>query len=272
MGWGDVRLGIELRPSVDTALLDASVEESRVAEDVGFDLLWIDEATAGQPAPTSLAFAAALAPHLRTISVGAVVHLGLDHPSDAVEKVAEVDRLLDGRLVTCLRPAPGTDDRFAEAVDRFLAGLASGPSTAQIEPTIWVAGDASVAATRGLAYVADGAADGAGSWPVIESALGRRALRLRRPARWPVDTSGAAGLDVHDLADELAAAQRGWGLDTAILTLPAAGREELMIRIAHDVRPRVQLDRLPPGLSEYWDGRMAARLALSTRATGGDDG
>ena len=37
------------------------------------------------------------------------------------------DQLLGGRLVTCLRPAPGAEDRFAEAVEVFMAGLAPRP-------------------------------------------------------------------------------------------------------------------------------------------------
>jgi hypothetical protein len=258
-----MRLGIELRlPTHDGTVAETALAEAGLAEQLGFDLVWIDSASIGQ----SMAVAAALAPQLRATAVGAVVD------ADAADPMswAEIDRVLDGRLVTCLRTAPGADERFAELVDGFVAGLES--HSPQIEPTVWIAGDANLAASRGLAYAAADADDGARAWPGIESWLGRRALRLRRPARWPVDAVSGRDLDIHAMAGALAAAQRAWGLDTAILAIGPGDRDGVMRRIAHDVRPRVQLDRLPPGLSDYWDGRMAVRLAATTPATGGDDG
>ena len=119
-----MRLGLELRsplPGGDGSLA-ATIEEATAAEALGFDLLWID-------APASMAVAAALAPHLRSIAVGAVVAVGIDHPLYSVEEAAVTDQLLGGRLVTCLRPAPGAEaaERFAEAVDLFLAGFAPRP-------------------------------------------------------------------------------------------------------------------------------------------------
>jgi Luciferase-like monooxygenase len=299
-----VRLGLELSLPVANGLLAGLVAEATSAEDAGFDLVWIDAAAAGQPAHTSFAMAAALAPHLRALSVGVVVHLGVDHPIYSVEEAAVTDQLLGGRLVTCLHAAPGAEYRFAEAVEVFMAGLSPRPfrhegavwrvpanlpenvfnteqrlrvtpTTAQIEPVVWVTGGPAaqaVAAGHGLAYVAESGDDGAEAWPAIAAALGARALRLRRPARWPVVLADGE-LDVHRLVGELTAAERGWGLDTAILRLPAqldeAGRRRVVRRIAHDVRPRVQLEQLPPGLSEYWDRQMADRL---TRTRGGDDG
>jgi hypothetical protein len=252
-----MRLGYEL--------VGPAVEEARAAEDAGFDLLWLGTTAAVE-------WALALAGAVRSIAFAVVVD-----PSDSVTELARLGDALGRRLVTCLRPGPGADD-FAGTVDRFLAGHAP-PG---VEPVVWVAGGGdsgaakavAVATSHGLAYVADDPADGAETWPRIDAALGKRALRLRRPARWPVPGS-ADDLDVHGLAGELSAAERAWGLDTAILGTSARSpddRTALIWRIAHDVRPRVQLDRLPPGLSDYWDGRMAARLAMSTRTTGGDDG
>jgi hypothetical protein len=258
-----MRLGIELRLPIDNGTVaEAALAEAGLAEELGFDLVWIDSASIGQ----SMTVAAALASQLRATAVGAVVDVDAADPTSW----AQVDRVLDGRLVSCLRAAPGAGERSAEAVDDFLAGLTS--QSPQLEPTVWIAGDADVAASRGLTYVAADADDGARAWPGIESSLGRRALRLRRPARWPVEAATGSDLDVHAMAGALAAAQRAWGLDTAILAIGGSDREGVMRRIAHDVRPRVQLDRLPPGLSDYWDGRMAVRLAATTPATGGDDG
>jgi hypothetical protein len=254
-----MRLGIELRLPID----DGSVAEAALAEELGFDLVWINPASIGQ----SMTVVSALASALEGTAVGAVVEVGAADPTSSGEEWAEADRAFHGRLVTCLRSASGAEDRFAEAVDDFLAGPVS--QSSRIEPPVWVAGDADVAASRGLAYMAADADDGARAWPGIESVLGRRALRLRRPVRWPVDDVGGPDLDIHALTGALAAAQRAWGLDTAILTIGASDRDGVMRRIAHDVRPRVQLDRLPPGLSDYWDGRMAVRLAATTTATGG---
>jgi hypothetical protein len=245
-----VRLGVELSvPNGDELVADAVL-----AEELGFDLVWLD----------TFAAAARLARRLRAISIGVVV----DDPLGAVEDAAELDRVLGGRLVWCLR-AP--DD--PGAIDTFVAGLT------QLEPTVWIAGDAALAAKRGLTYMAADADDAARSWPGIEATLGRRALRLRRPVRWPVEApaNDNLDLDVHAMSDALAGAQRAWGLDTAILAFGNGDRRVLMERIAHDVRPRVQLDRLPPGLSDYWDGRMALRLAGAAAITqapvpGGDDG
>jgi hypothetical protein len=245
---GGVRLGVELSGLNGDDLLAEAV----LAEELGYDLVWVD----------TIAVAAALAERLRAITVGVVV----DDPLGSLDEAAALDRHLAGRLVWCLR-SPGAPD----VVDTFLAGLT------QLEPTVWIAGDAALAAERGLTYMASDADDAAASWPGIEALLGRRALRLRRPARWPVKASvgdNIEGLDVHAMADALSGAQRAWGLDTAILAFENGDRRVLMERIAHDVRPRVQLDRLPPGLSDYWDGRMALRLAAAstTHAPGGDDG
>ncbi len=308
-----MRFGFELGLPMDNGLLSGLTAEARAAETAGFDLLWIDAGARGLPAHTSLALAAALAPHVDAIAVAAVVDIGDHHPIYVAEEVAVADQLLNGRLITCVRPASGHEERFTEAVDVLLAGLAPRsfrhqgttwqvpanlpanrfnietrlrvtPTTAQIEPAVWVTGRSarSVAASHGLSYVAASARDGAEAWPELGASLGRRALRLRRPVLWPVAVAADGGLDVHGLADALAHAQGRWGLDTAVLTLADGldedGRREVMWRVAHDVRPRVQLDRLPHGLVEYWDSRMAERLAASTRSTpstptrGGDDG
>jgi hypothetical protein len=275
-----MRFALAVPRSAGDTHVDAVVADARTAEAAGFDLVWVDAGRHDRTQPGPLAVAAALAPHLRGISVGAVVEVGATDAIDDVEDLAMAGQVLDGRLVTCLRPASGAEASLDEAVDVVLAGLD------RIEPTVWVAGTPAraVAASHGLSYVAESPADGAASWPMLEAALGRRVLRLRRPGYWPVVLDDADGdLDIHAMTDELAAAQRAWGLDTAILTLPSqldeSGRREVIWRIAHDVRPRVQLDRLPAGLAEYWDDRMAVRLASghdarfeSTRPTGGDDG
>jgi alkanesulfonate monooxygenase SsuD/methylene tetrahydromethanopterin reductase-like flavin-dependent oxidoreductase (luciferase family) len=232
-----VRFGVVLQePWVADAIL---------AEELGFDLVWIAH-------PAALVAAAALAPATSGIRVVASVEAG-PNPVAIAEEAAVADLALNGRLVLALR----SDDEplLRESVELLLHAFAARPfrhegerwraparlpehehaeerlrvtpAPAQLEPTIWLHGDAAPAVGRenGLAFVGGGAG-----------------LRPRRP-----------GLFTQPDVDTLLRAQAEWGMDVAILEVPAEGREQTLRRIAYEIRPRVQIDRLPAGLERHWD-------------------
>jgi hypothetical protein len=115
------------------------------------------------------------------------------------------------------------------------------PAPAQLELPVWVTGAAGrvVAASHHIPFVVR---DGAGV------AAGRVRPALRRIV---------VG-DPNALVDALRAERDAWGLDVAVLELPPGlppdDRSRALQSIARQVRPRLQLDRLPPGLERYWAG------------------
>jgi alkanesulfonate monooxygenase SsuD/methylene tetrahydromethanopterin reductase-like flavin-dependent oxidoreductase (luciferase family) len=230
-----VRFGLVLeQPWADDAVL---------AEELGFDLVWIEDDAA-------LVVAAALAPATSGIRVVASLAAG-PNPVAIAEEAAVADLALNGRLVLAVH----SDDEalLRETVELLFHAFAARPfrhegerwraparlpehehaeqrmrvtpAPAQLEPTIWLHGEAAPAVAQefGLAFVGGGSG-----------------LRARRP-----------GFFTDPDVDTLLRAQAGWGMDVAVLRVP---RDELA-RIAREVRPRVQLDRLPPGLEAHWDAR-----------------
>ena len=257
-----MRLGVALR--------EPWLEDARLAEALGFDLVWVDERTAQAP----LAIAAAAGAVTSGVRLVAAVDAGV-HPVTLAEETAVADLATQGRIVLAVR----SDDEalLGETVDvlfrafaarpfrhegsrwRVPAGLPEHeqreervrvtPPPAQLEPTIWLAGTAAptVAATRGLGFVAPEDPDQA--WAEAERTLGPAAWRLRRVAVRKVPVP----LDENALVAALLAERDSWGLDVCVLSLPPGGdRAEALDTIARRVRPRVQLDRLPPGLEQYW--------------------
>jgi hypothetical protein len=264
-----VRFGVVLRASV--------AEDAAEAEALGFDVGWID--ASASPAPlTAAAFTAARTTGLRVV---AEVECG-PHPVALAEEAAVADLALAGRLVLALRSADAA--LLAETVDvihqahaaspfrhegerwRVPAGLREHhdaeqrlrvtPAPAQIELPIWLAGNAAaaVAAERALSVVLDEDADGR-TVTALADRLGPAALRLRRPAMRLLDSAFDPGALVTALRSEQAA----WGMDVAVLRLAAelsaSARSEVLAAVAHEVRPRVQLDALPGGLEADWRGR-----------------
>ena len=122
------------------------------------------------------------------------------------------------------------------------------PPPAQLEPTVWLAGAAApaVGASYGLSFVAS---EPTAQWANAELSLGAAAGRLRRVGMRRLEVP----LDADLLVAELLRDRDHWGMDVAVLALPTSDdRAATLDAIARRVRPRVQLDRLPPGLEEYW--------------------
>ena len=285
-----MRFGLVLHVLDARDPLAGLVAQARAAEEVGFDLVWVDEQSHGA-LPDALAVACALAPHTTTIRVGAGCQAGVTHPVHLAEQAAVTDLTLGGRLVLGLRPVPGTEGRLGEVVDLLSAAGASAPfahhgehwqvparlpdnrfgvtdqvtvtpAPLQLELPLWLSGTAGAvteaAASRVLGVVGDDAEDAdalAGRWAAIEQQAGPAARRLRRVGRRRVPMVDGA-LDGDALLARLAEDQRRWHLDTAVLDPPAgAGTDQiadLVGVVAHRIRPRLALTALPPGLVEHW--------------------
>ena len=249
------------------------------AEELGFDLAWIEEARALAP----LVVAAALAPRTSGIRIAASVGAG-PNPVTLAEEAAVADLALGGRLV--LAVGSGDEELLQETVELLYHAFAARPFThagprwraparlaeheraegrmrvtpppAQLEPTVWLCGQAGPAVARrsGVAFVA-GAGDARAQWDVLERELGLAAWRVRRPASIAVDVDVHGRFDVPHLVESLRREQSAWGMDVAVLELPPAlepaARERSVRTIAGSVRPRVQIDRLPAGLEEHWN-------------------
>lgn len=267
------------------APLDDLIAQARAAEDVGFDLIWLSE-SAALPAP--MIAAAALAPHSSSLRVGVAVAAGVN-PVYLAEEAAVADQCLRGRLVF----AVGSDDAglLAETVDVLVAATAARPfrhegerwqipanlaeneinredrvrmtpATAQLELPIWVTGPhaATIARERGLSFVGEQDAETLDrEWQRTEARLGRAADRLRRVAVRRVVAEPNGAIDDEAVVAALRADYRAWGMDVALVKLPplsSAARTRALGELAAQVLPRVQLDRLPPGLEEYWKQRQ----------------
>jgi alkanesulfonate monooxygenase SsuD/methylene tetrahydromethanopterin reductase-like flavin-dependent oxidoreductase (luciferase family) len=254
-------------------------DDAELLEQLGFDLVWVDERVA--PAPLIVAGALAAA----TSAIRIVVSLATGpHPVTLAEEFAVADLASAGRLLLALRS--DDEELLRETVELLFHAFAARPFAhrgtrwkapaglleharaearmrvtpppAQLEPSIWLCGDAGPALAReaALAFVA-GADDAGERWQSLERALGLGAARLRRPALLPVAAAGTGELDAGRLIASLRQRQEAWGMDVAILELPdglqAGARERMLRAIAGDVRPRLQLDRLPPGLERHWE-------------------
>jgi len=96
-----------------------------VAEDNGFDMVWIPEAHAAQsvPLPAPLVLGSAIAAQTNSIRIGALVKLALHHPVAVCEAAAVLDQISNGRLV--FGADPGVQEReFAGARVRWTARAA----------------------------------------------------------------------------------------------------------------------------------------------------
>jgi alkanesulfonate monooxygenase SsuD/methylene tetrahydromethanopterin reductase-like flavin-dependent oxidoreductase (luciferase family) len=263
-----VRFLLEPPDVSDLAGLTEAADSARRA---GLDGILLAESSR-LPAP--LVAAAALAGRVPDVLVAAEMSLGDRHPLEAAEEAAVTDVALGGRLVLVVRPAPGCEDRFAEAVDVLRHAFAAAPfrvegshwrvpanlpqnewlpeerarttpAPARARLELWTAGAAGRAAAleRALGYLADADDDAdqlAAAWRDASSApatLG--APRARREA-W----TGAAAL-----VERLREGRASFGQDWAVVAAPAATAADL----GSVVRPRVQLHRLPPGLEAFWD-------------------
>lgn len=279
-----MRFGLVIDALDDARPLEDLIDRAGAVEDAGFDLVWLPE-NAGLPAP--MVSAAALAPRLESLRVGVAVAAGVN-PVYLAEEAAVADLCLGGRLVL----AVGARDAglLSETVEVLLAAMAARPfrhegtrwripanlpenevnrqekvritpAGAQLETPLWLTGPAAVpvAADWGLSFVAAHSTQATvADWAAVESRLGRVAARLRRIGVLDVDVATDGSVDDEPLVDRLRADQRAWGMDVALLRLPAlspAAHRRALTDLARWVLPRVQLDRLPTGLEQYWKQR-----------------
>jgi alkanesulfonate monooxygenase SsuD/methylene tetrahydromethanopterin reductase-like flavin-dependent oxidoreductase (luciferase family) len=253
-------------------------DDAAAVEALGFDLGWIDE----RSAPAPLVVAAAVAARTTGLRIAASISAG-PHPVMLAEEAAVADLTSNGRLVLVL----GSDEEelLAETVELLFHASAARPfrhegarwtvparlaehelaeartrvtpAPAQLEPTVWLSGDASPAVARAsaLAFVSE-LEQAPARWQAFAEALGLAAQRVRRPALVRVEAASDGSIDAARLCDSLARERESWGLDVAILALPvrlaAEARRRALHEIATRVRPRLQLDALPQGLEGHW--------------------
>jgi alkanesulfonate monooxygenase SsuD/methylene tetrahydromethanopterin reductase-like flavin-dependent oxidoreductase (luciferase family) len=283
-----MKLGLLLEPSPGTATLPGLIRQARACEDNGLEFGWL--ASAGEPAGGHRALhrVAALSGATGGLRLLASVPVG-GHPLRIAEEAAVADNCCGGRLVLVLvdrGSEPGLLGETADVVLTALSGrpfshvgegwqiparrpenegvpsrLTLTPPPVQPELPVWLAGDAAPAAARErcLSHVAASADDDAAAtraWADTESRLGRAARRLRRPAVRRIDASLDGSFDAGDLVAELCAARDGWGMDTAVIRLPAQlgdpAREAAIRGLASRVKPRLVLAALPTGLEQHW--------------------
>jgi alkanesulfonate monooxygenase SsuD/methylene tetrahydromethanopterin reductase-like flavin-dependent oxidoreductase (luciferase family) len=245
------------------ATLDELVGLALAAHGAGLDGVLVHELVA----------AAAVSSRVDEVLVAAEVELGRRHPVEVAEEAAVVDLIAGGRLVLVTRPAPGAEAAFAEHLDvvrhalaprpfrfegetvrvpadlpqntlRTQSSVRVTPAPAQVRLEVWGAGpDARAAALeRALGHLAgpeEEPAELAAAWAVADTPAAVGAPRAARVA-WP----GAV-----ELVARLRAGREAFGQDWACVEGPAEAAAE----IGSVVRPRVQLERLTPGLEEFWD-------------------
>ena len=224
--------------------------------------------------PSPLVVAAALAADVADILIAVDVPIGDRHPLEVAEEAAVVDLGSGGRLILVVRPARGTEHVFEEALDLLRTALAARPfrwpgphwptpanlpenvnnpeeRTRMMPPpsqprlTIWGgAGAGAAAVARGLGHLAgeDEDGDSLGRLWAGEGAAGLGAPRGRRERWWGAE----------QLVERLRAGRDQFGQDWASVLASVDAAAEL----GRKVRPQVQLDVLPPGLEEHWEGYL----------------
>ncbi len=175
--------------------------------------------------PAPLVTAAAVAAANDVVLLAVDVELGDRHPVEVAEECAVVDQASRGRLIAVLSAADGHAADFDEATD--LLRLAWGARPFRLDGRRW-----QVPAGEGRVRVTPSPFGAR----VETWVAGREACRVQ----WrDPDTL------LRELERERATEDRGWAIVAAPLGALAA--------IGKAVRPRLALDRLPPGLTELWD-------------------
>jgi len=281
-----MRLGLFVTPDRPVAT------QALAAEEHAFDLLWLDEAR-GPAAAAPLVEAAFLGSIAPSIRIATAVHTGV-HPVSLAEEAAVADLALEGRLTVALRSGAGGRSELDETVAvlrsawtarpfrhegshwRIPANLPGNtgwvehrirvtPTPAQLHLPLWLVGtDASeVAAEHGLPVVGDAEPlnEVSVAWARIEERMGRAAMHLHRAALW--DVPAIERSDVDSLARDLVEARDRCGIDVVVLRLPQLDDRrwrDALATIAHEVRPRVQLDALPPGTEAFWTEQRTEQI------------
>jgi len=243
--------------------LDALARLASAAHAAGLDGVLVHELVA----------ASAVAGRVDEVLVAAEVELGVRHPIEVAEEAAVTDLVAGGRLVLVTRPAAGAEERYAEELDVVRHALAPRPfrfegatlrvpanlpqnvhlpeqrvrvtpAPAQVRLAVWGAGAGArePALDRALGHLADLDDDPAALGEAWRAAETPASIGAPRAARAPWD--GAAAL-----VARLRAGREAFGQDWACVAAPAEAAGE----IGSIVRPRVQIDRLTPGLEEFWD-------------------
>lgn len=280
-----MRTGAVLDGRVVTAGPSAVADRARLLEDLGFDFVWL-------PAGDGLADPFVVAPFVaaatRGLRIGVEVPLGGSHPVLVAEAAAVCDLAVGGRLVLGVRPAD-TVDEFAHALEvvlrahrprpfrvekgpwptpanlpenRFMRDrtIRVTPAPAQFELPTWVVDAPSVAASLGLAAVLRDLVGGVEHWGPRDAAAGPPAWRLSRPAFVSVDAE--ARPDLGAIVARLQAAGSAWGMDAVLFDLADCATPDAMLgELARAVRPRIQQQRLPSGLLDWWDDELGAGSA-----------
>jgi len=229
--------------------------------------------SANRTTDAPLVAAAAIARRVDDLLIGAEVELGNRHPIEVAEEAAVVDLASGGRLILVTYPATGEEPVFGEALDllrtawrprpfrfdgtrwRVPASLPEHthnteqrtrvtPSPLQPRLELWGSRNgADVAAGRGLGAVwTERASHLEALWERIESELGAVGIGAARARReqWT---------DAPAVVERLREGRRTFGQDWVVIKAPIHAVET----IGRYVRPRVQLDALPPGLEQHWD-------------------
>lgn len=284
-----MRFGLVVDALDPAGPLDDLIRQAAAAEQAGFDLVWLPELAGSIPSPAVAA--AALAPHTSSVHVAVELQAGVN-PVYLAEEAAVADLCLGGRLV--LAVTSDDADLLAETADVLLAATSARPfrhegtrwqipanlpenvvnreervrvtpATAQLELPIWLSGPAAPepARERCLTHVGsanDSTESVATEWQRTAERLGRAADRLRRVAVRALPSSEGMRVDTDALVDRLRADQCAWGMDIALIQFPHQMSQPDRLRtldaIAAHVMPRVQLDRLPPGLEQHWKQRQ----------------
>ena len=143
------------------------------------------------------------------------------------------------------------------------------PQPAQLQLPVWLTGACAqdVARELGLTRVArstDTAQIARDAWSEVEHLWGRPALAMRRPAIRDLECTPAGDFDDARLTKRLEDEAESWGLDVALVRLPAgldsAGRTRAIGRLASFVRPRLQMDRVPAIVEQHWRREVAPRF------------
>src|SRR6266700_3662133 len=121
------RIGL-LLPSRETVLwlggdLTFLIGAARLAEQAGYDSLWVGDSLLARPRGEPLALLAAIAAVTTRVRLGTAVLLPLlRHPLNLAHTVASVDRIADGRLVLGVGPGAPVPVTEAELAALGVAG------------------------------------------------------------------------------------------------------------------------------------------------------
>lgn len=89
-------------PDEDSAVIDSTLAEVELAEEIGFDTVWLQEHHFGGECAYAdpLVFGAAVAARTERIKIGfAIIQMALHHPVRLAEQTALLDNLSHGRLI-----------------------------------------------------------------------------------------------------------------------------------------------------------------------------